>query len=71
MKHVVLIDTKGVFLTLNADLNLKTIFEIETSNISSIWTPMSAFYITTKTTVGVVKPFMETTEDVWCEGGVV
>lgn len=71
MKHIILIDSKGVFLTINADLNLKTIFEIETSNISSIWTPMSSLYITTKTAIGVVRPFMESTDDVWCEGGVV
>lgn len=71
MKHIVLIDTLGMVLTLNSELNAKTIFEIETKNVTSVWTPMSQFYVTTLTTVGVVKPFMEATDEVWCEGGVV
>jgi len=66
----VLIDEIGQVLTISSEFFFKTAFKVETSNITSVWSSVNQLYFTTLTTIGLFKPFMKQSEDIWCEGGI-
>lgn len=64
------IDNNGTVLILKNDLTVRTVFQIESPYVSSVWNRDNNVLLSTKNSIALLKPFLDQTEDQFCEAGL-